>query len=926
MNSERWHHIDSILRECLDHDPAGRQQILDRACEGDHGLRQEVEKLLAFDDHGATHVISVAVQAAAAGWQTSVPPARGLGLAEGDRIGAYRIVREIGRGGMGTVYLAERDDQHFHKQVAIKLVTRGMDTAALLDRFRRERQILARLEHPYIARLLDGGTAPDGRPYLVMEYVEGRPIAAYAAEHRLGTRRLIELFVKVCAAVHCAHQNLVVHRDLKPGNILVDSHGSPRLLDFGIAKLLGPDDTAQWTITQGGRLLTPDYASPEQVRGGPITTGSDIYSLGAILYELLAGVRPHRLRDYTAIEIERAVCQDDPVRPSTAARQEAAEHPGTAPPALSADLDNIVLMAMQKDPARRYGSAAEFSDDLQRFLDGLPVRARQDTVFYRTAKFIRRHRALVAAAVLLVASLTGGIAISSVQAHRARLERQRAEQRLSQIVDLANRALIDVHTSIETLPGATGARRRLLEITVSYLDQLASDSGHDARVQLALASAYTGVGEVKGYPGRPNIGDAAGALQAYRKADAILSALAGHEGDNAAYLLRSAQVCDGTSSILYILGKPDESLSEARRGLNFITALLAREPGNLEGRKMSARLDSALLEVLHERDPAAADRYLSDRMPAYQKLLDEYPKDPDVLFILARAHSHAGITSTLQHQVERSRQEYSAAIDLLHRELELRPFDVIVQRELMKNYSHLADVTSSPEERSAYLHKAVAAAESLSAGDPANQMARVEVAMIYVHVAAVPVPPSQIPESLRLLDKSEEILSAMRAASPENARLTLTLASVNSIRGDLYLRWHHYAEALRYYQAAADQAGTLAAAATGTYADTAEVECLAAVGRLQAILGRKQEAAATAARIVAEGRRIASGWPVYIPRSLQFAGDIHAAMADWRLATDYYAKAETAWGAVPEATREHYQTDVRENSASLVASRHHLTP
>ena len=214
---------------------------------------------------------------------------------------------------MGTVCLAERDDAEFNKQVAIKLVTRGMDTAALLRRFRQERQILARLEHPYIAHLLDGGSTGDGPPYLVMEYVDGTAITAYCAARQLGTRERVELFRKVCAAVQSAHQNLVVHRDLKPGNILVDSNGLPKLLDFGIAKLLGPDEGPQLTMGAGGmQLLTPDYASPEQVRGEAITTSADVYALGAILYELVTGVRPHRRRTYTATEIERAVCEQEP--------------------------------------------------------------------------------------------------------------------------------------------------------------------------------------------------------------------------------------------------------------------------------------------------------------------------------------------------------------------------------------------------------------------------------------------------------------------------------------------------------------------------------------------------------------------------------------------------------------------------------------
>jgi serine/threonine protein kinase len=325
MTPERWQQIDAIVAEALQYrNGSERGAFIDRACAGDQSIRNEVESLLSHEADAEPFVAGV-VQEAAQQFARS----NKLGLEAGERLGAYRILREIGRGGMGTVYLAERADDQFRKQVAIKLVTRGMDTADLLRRFRHERQILARLDHPYIARLLDGGSSEDGRPYLVMEYVEGIPITKYCAEHNLSTRARVELFRKVCAAIQSAHQQLVVHRDLKPSNILVDAEGAPKLLDFGIAKLLDRDEAAQFTVPGAMQMLTPDYASPEQVLGERITTAADIYSLGAILYELLAGTSPHRFRTYAPTEIERVVCHDDP------------------PPLQLGDLGNIVSMAMQ---------------------------------------------------------------------------------------------------------------------------------------------------------------------------------------------------------------------------------------------------------------------------------------------------------------------------------------------------------------------------------------------------------------------------------------------------------------------------------------------------------------------------------------------------------------------------------------------------
>src|SRR5262249_25625550 len=288
---------------------------------------------------------------------------------------------------MGAVYEADRDDEQFRQQVAIKIIKRGMDTDFVRDRFLRERQILATLDHPHIARLFDGGATEDGRPYFVMEFVDGEPITDYCRRRELPLDEKLKLFRDVCSAVQHAHQKLVVHRDLKPSNILVTADGTPKLLDFGIAKLLAPDTGEAVTRTETAiRLMTPDYASPEQVRGGAITTATDVYSLGVSLYELLTGRRPYQFETYSPLEIERAICDPEPPPPSDAARRQ----PGTSlklARQLAGDLDNIVLMAMRKKPDRRYQSVEQFSADLLRFGAGLPVAARPDSFVYRTGKF-----------------------------------------------------------------------------------------------------------------------------------------------------------------------------------------------------------------------------------------------------------------------------------------------------------------------------------------------------------------------------------------------------------------------------------------------------------------------------------------------------------------------------------------------------------
>jgi serine/threonine-protein kinase len=381
-------------------------------------------------------------------------------------IGHYKVIKEIGEGGMGKLFLAIRDDDVYKKKVAIKLVKRGMDSDYVLSRFRYERQILASLEHPNIARLLDGGTTEDGRPYFVMEYVEGMPIDVYCDAKKLNILERLKLFSKVCSAVHYAHQNLVVHRDIKPNNILVTEEGEPKLLDFGIAKLLAPDlygDTGMQT-SAGMRMMTPYYASPEQVLGKMITTASDTYSLGVLLYELLTGHKPYRLKTIAPHELERIICQQEPERPSTAIEktEEIEELDGTTSllrpetisesrsgqpqklrRRLSGDLDNIVLMALRKEPQRRYTTVEQFSEDIRRHMEGLPVIARPDTLSYRVSKFIWRHKFGVAAAGVIVALLAGFVAMTLVQNARvnralqkATRERDRAERVSGFLVDL----------------------------------------------------------------------------------------------------------------------------------------------------------------------------------------------------------------------------------------------------------------------------------------------------------------------------------------------------------------------------------------------------------------------------------------------------------------------------------------------------------
>ncbi|HET9514755.1 MAG TPA: serine/threonine-protein kinase [Gemmatimonadales bacterium] len=405
VSPERWRRIEELLDGVLDLPPEQRSAWLVRACDGDEPLREAVEKLVAACEQPTrlppSPVDLAAPLLARMAAEPEPEPAP-------ERVGPWRMVRELGHGGMGTVYLAERDDEQFRKQVAIKILRRGIAGEDLTRRFRHERQILASLDHPNIARMLDGGME-SGAPYIVMEFVDGVPLDTFCRRHQLPLNRRLELFADVCAAVQYAHQNLVVHRDLKPSNILVTDDGQVKLLDFGIAKLLEEEDAVEAApLTRTGlRLMTPEYAAPEQVRGGLITTATDVYALGIVLYELLAGRRPYEVKGRSLSEIERVVCQSEPVRPSTAAaRERAGADP--LPRRLRGDLDVITLKALRKEPERRYQSVAELLDDLRRYRDGLPILARPDTFFYRARKFGGRHRVAIGVAGLALATLLAG--------------------------------------------------------------------------------------------------------------------------------------------------------------------------------------------------------------------------------------------------------------------------------------------------------------------------------------------------------------------------------------------------------------------------------------------------------------------------------------------------------------------------------------
>jgi len=623
LTPQRWAQIRQVFDGALERPAKDRAAYLRVLCARDEELRHEVESLLRSHEQSDEFLETPAAQLNQIVSQEDISE-----YPQGYRIGPYEFDRRIGRGGMGAVWLATRYDKEYKKQVAIKMVKRGMNSQEILRRFRTERQVLANLDHPNIARLIDGGSTPDGLPYLVMEYVEGTPIDQYCEHWKCTISERLNLFRDVCSAVHYAHQNLVVHRDIKTGNILVTPDGIPKLLDFGIAKLLGPEgstlDLAQTRPEM--RPMTLDYASPEQVRGEAITTATDVYSLGVLLYRLLTAKMPYGPNIRSQAAMQNAICEKEPIRPSS---QILSDESTAVPEAtqkleavsetrdkarkrlrkkLSGDLDNIILMALRKEPHRRYHSVGQFSEDIRRYLEGHPVMARLDTPGYRIAKFVRRHPEGIAAAVLISATLISVAVISQHSARLAAAARQTTERTLQQtrheLVAAYARAgdskdaYATAQLEYQASPGTPLARADLAETSCARAEALESAGNaqeavklyRDALTQyeaLALTNAHDAGAErdvmvVANALGADQLklGDVRGATVSYTRALQITEGLAALEGSQltSATLDEVAAANRRLGELLLRNGAKDAGTEKLRKALKIYRQLSAAEP------------------------------------------------------------------------------------------------------------------------------------------------------------------------------------------------------------------------------------------------------------------------------------------------------------------------------------------------------------
>lgn len=538
-------------------------------------LRKMVEAEARAAAQGMLNTLpSVSEPADPSGTATPAPPA----FLAGEFVGPYRLVRELGLGGMGMVWLAERADGMLERRVALKLPILSLRNRAMADRFTRERDILAQLTHPRIARLYDAGVADGGQPFLAMEYVEGETIAAYCDRARLGIKPRLKLFLQVLDAVQYSHTNLVVHRDLKPANILVTKDGDVRLLDFGIAKLLTEGEAQESELTRiGGRVLTPDYASPEQVTGGAITTASDVYSLGVVLFELLTGERPYKIKSQTRRNLEEALVTGEPLRPSQAVRDGVkAQARGVGlkrlAKSLKGDLDTIVFKALSKEPGRRYATADAFAEDLSRYLSGQPVLAQPESTWYRARKFLRRHWIPVSAAAGVLISLSAGLLI----ANRAR---RIAEHRFDQLRQLSNR-IYDLDRVMRDVPGTTRARQDLIAASLEYLEGLGSDVGGDPELAREVGQGYWRIASIQGVQNSFSLGQLDKADASLRKADQMVGIfLKAHPADHEE-LLKSSNISVARADLAQSQHRDNDALQLVNDGTKRLEAAMHLAPAS----------------------------------------------------------------------------------------------------------------------------------------------------------------------------------------------------------------------------------------------------------------------------------------------------------------------------------------------------------
>jgi eukaryotic-like serine/threonine-protein kinase len=798
-NAPSWADAKRVFEAALDRPEGERAAFVDKACGGNAALLEEVRSLLAWHK-GSTGFLETPAGRLTDATAEASSAARLIGKA----VGPWRILDVVGSGGMGVVYRAERADAAFRRHAALKVVRPGPDSPQIVERFRLERETLAALDHPNIARLMDGGTTADGQPFLVMELVEGEPIDRYCDEHRLSIDERLDLFRKVCAGVQYAHENLTVHRDIKPDNILVTKDGVPKLLDFGVAKILSrdvapPEDPAALAATWA---MTPDYASPEQMSGRPSTTATDVYSLGVLLHVLLTGARPYTLTGTTPADIEKQLLAFTLIPPSERAisspdSEERAARRGLnslkLAKRLSGDLDAIVLRALGRLPSSRYSSVEQLAEDVARHRANYPVHARGRTAAYATRLFVRRHRGAIAVAAVLAGVIVGGILAVLWQASVAADARRRAERRFNDVRALAGSLIFDVYDAIDDVPGTTPARRLIVERAVQYLDSLAREAAGDAGLQRELAGAFVRVGDVQGNPTRANVGDPTGAIASYQRAIALAEAVQAQAPGDVNVLRTVALAHRQRGDVLALTGDKDKALIDAQTSADLYAQIGRQDGATLEDRVDVGLASIKLGDLLGNPNFENLGRAGSANL-AYAKALETFrqldraaPSELRVRRLLGVTLERIGTMHEQAGQWTDAATAYQESFEIRRGLAEREPTHRDIQRDLGVAHEKIAYVLgkqNNPVGAVAEQRQALAVFERLASADPADANAARTMAISRENLGDAVRQNGGRTEALDLYRKALDAHRAFRVQDPKNVRATCDLARVSEVLGD----------------------------------------------------------------------------------------------------------------------------------------------
>jgi len=779
LQLERWHQIKNLFSAALEHPTAARPAFLDQSCGGDIELLAQVRSLLD------AHESSLGFGAPPAAERTGLDPSFEPWDWHGRRLGNYRIVSELGRGGMSHVYKAVRDDDQYYKEVAIKLLRPGLDTHGLLQRLRDERQMLAELSHPNIAQLLDGGVTETGAPYLVMEYIEGQPIDVYCEERTLSIAARLDLMRTLCGAVHYVHQHLMVHGDLKGGNILVTNDGVVKLLDFGIAKLLNASSDASHSVITQVVALTPAYASPEQIRGEPITTASDIYSLGVLLYKLLAGTLPFEVpNELFGWEAAAALADHRSRLPSIAAEQGKNASYRRSARALRGDLDFIVMKALAKVPEDRYGSAEHFAEDLHRYQRGFPVRAHPSRPLYRARKLVMRHKAATVATTLFGIAIVSGAVATAWQAHVASKERARAERHLAEIRKLTNTYLRDVYDAAVNLPGATEVRKLLVENSLKHIAALESESQDSLDFKRELAQAYQRFGDVQGDYLGANLGDTEGAVQSYRRALRLREQVA-EQSPTVVHVSELLRSYVSVSELLAAQSKLDEAIELAEVADVIGQKLVAMPGAAAPEHRMAAAARLLLGTNLSTTDLPRALEALESAQKTFERLFAEQPKNAGARRDMALIHSRIAFAYARAWQYELALQHYLPASDYIEPLVVEFPADAAALRGAafaLNNVGEMYNALGQPDLALSRLQLALERVEHLQRTDPANEQASLAVAYILNQLGESFLLKGQPATALTHLKRALRMFNEAPPAKPTDIAEIRMLPGVTNVR------------------------------------------------------------------------------------------------------------------------------------------------